>query len=89
MESTGANVPQTSGAANGQETANAVQENFVNDLLYLKNVVVSNENLDEVRKILEKTRKIRDEMIKDDTVDYLENFPVLFVRPLLVCVHGF
>lgn len=79
---------QTNDLANDHEKSDGEQENFDDDLLWLKSVVVTNANLDDVRKILEKTRRVRDEMVKNQSVDYLEHFPVLFVRPDLVCVHG-
>lgn len=75
-------VSQTNDA-NGLEQ---LPENYTDDLLYLKTVVVSNENLDDIRRVMAKTRNVRDEMMKDGAIDYLENFPFFFVRPELVSI---
>lgn len=56
----------------------------MDDMLYLKTVVVSDANIDEIRRKLQITRIGRDELIKNDSVDYLEHFPCFFARPNLV-----
>lgn len=60
------------------------QKYSMDDLLYLKTVVISETNLDEVRKKLEITREHRDELVRKDTIDLMEHFPFFFTRPQLV-----
>lgn len=87
MQSNGAPaLPQTDYVAeSGQndDVTGDLKEKYKDDLLYLKTVVVTSENLADIRKILGKTRIVRDEMMRD----YLENFPILFVCPNLVCIQ--
>lgn len=89
MQSNGAPaLPQTDHVIeSGQENSGDLQEKYKDDLLYLKSVVVTSESLPEIRKVLDKTRTVRDEMMKNNTVDYLENFPILFICPNLVCIQ--
>lgn len=58
----------------------------VEDLLYLKTAVVSPNTMDEIRQKLITTREKRDEMVKDDSLDYLEHFPFFFACPTLVSI---
>lgn len=53
-------------------------------LLYLKTTIVSDQNLADFKEKLKMTLDIRMKMIKVDKVDFLEYFPFMFVRPLLV-----
>lgn len=60
------------------------QQYSMDDLLYLKTVVVSIANMAEIRKRLEKTRQQRDEMVRNETHDLMEHFPFFFTCPQLV-----
>lgn len=53
----------------------------MNDLLFLKTVVISETNYAQVLKGLETTRKQRDELVRKETIDLIEQFPFsLFIR---------
>lgn len=69
---------------------NTTQENCqdyqMDSLLYLKTTVVSEQNLTEFEEKLKVTLPMRMKMIKDKSVDFLEQFPYLFVRPTLVSI---
>lgn len=54
------------------------------DMLYLKTVVISPENIVEVRKRLESTRQQRDMLVKDAETDLMIKFPFFFTHPQLV-----
>lgn len=56
----------------------------LDDLLYLKTAVISNSNIVEVRKKLEKTRTLRDELVRAAETDLMEQFPFFFTHPQLV-----
>lgn len=56
------------------------------DMLYLKTVVVSDNNIDEIRNMLRLTCIGRDELVKNDSIDFLEHFPFFFARPNLVSI---
>lgn len=58
----------------------------MDDMLYLKTVVVSDSNVDEIRNMLRITRIGRDELVKNDSIDFLEHFPFFFARPDLVSI---
>lgn len=77
---------KTSSPVNGelQSSVNEQPEFSPDDLLYLKTTLISDSNIGEVRKRLEKTRKKRDEMVKDEETDLLEQFPFFFTCPQLV-----
>lgn len=55
-----------------------------NHLLWLKTVVVSDTNFEEITTKLEMTRAHRDEMVLRDSVELLQEFPFFFTHPLLV-----
>lgn len=56
----------------------------MNDLLYLKTVVVSENSMAEIQKKLEVTRHQRDELVRSNKVDFMEHFPFFFAHPQLV-----
>lgn len=56
----------------------------MDDLLYLKTVVVHKNNLLEIQDILRKTFDRRRQWLCTDKVNLLENFPCMFVDPKLV-----
>lgn len=60
------------------------QQYSMEDMLFLKTVVISPENVIEVRKRLERTRKQRDELVKNVETDLMINFPFFFTHPQLV-----
>lgn len=77
------NTPNSSGATTNETRTNTISHS-IDDLLFLKTVVVSANTIDGIRQRLEMTRKKRDEMVKEDTIDYLEHFPFFFTYPNLV-----
>lgn len=62
----------------------ATPQYTMDDLLFLKNVIVTKQNMIEIQQKLEITRQKRDEMVRLDSVDFLENFPFFFACPELV-----
>lgn len=68
------NNPNSSDATTDETRTNAISHS-IDDLLFLKTVVVSANTMDEIRQRLVVTRERRDEMIKHDTIDYFEHFP--------------
>lgn len=66
---------RNSNGATTDETRTNVISHSIDDLLFLKTVVVSANTMDEIRQRLVVTRERRDEMVKHDTIDYLEHFP--------------
>lgn len=63
---------------------NLCQQYTMEDMLYLKTVVVSPDNIAEIRKKLEATRLQRDELVKDPVTDLIIKFPFFFTHPQLV-----
>lgn len=61
----------------------------MDDLLYLKTIVVNEKNMPEVQDILQKTFKRRRELLYTDKINMLENFPCMFVNPKLVSKIAF
>lgn len=79
------NVEQNSGNNDIMNTSEGNSCSYQMDsLLYLKTTVVSEQNLTEFKEKLKVTLPLRTQMIKDKNVDFLEQFPYLFVRPTLV-----
>lgn len=80
------NNPSPSDATTADETTADTISHLIDDLLFLKTVVVSPNTIDEIRQKLMITRDKRDEMVKEDTIDYLEHFPFFFTCPNLVSI---
>lgn len=59
-------------------------QHSMDHLLWLKTVVVSDDNVSEIQSKLELTRKQRDEMVSKATVELLQEFPFFFTNPELV-----
>lgn len=59
-------------------------EYTLDDLLYLKSTVVSETNIAEIHKRLQRTRQQRDELVRNEATDLLEHFPFFFAHPQLV-----
>lgn len=55
-----------------------------NHLLWLKTIVVSDTNMEDIRKKLELTRADRDEMVLKDNIELLQEFPFFFTHPSFV-----
>lgn len=60
------------------------QQYSMEDMLYLKTVVVSADTIDEIRKKLESTRQQRDALVKNVEIDLMIKFPFFFTYPQLV-----
>lgn len=71
-------------APGSNEQNDLVSSNVMNDMLKLKTTIISDSNIEEIRLILKRTRRIRMDMIKNQSVDFMENFPCFFVCPALV-----
>lgn len=69
-----------------QKETEQSNEHSMNDLFWLKTVVVSKTNMKEIEHKLQSTRKIRDEMVRKETIELLQEFPFFFTHPLLVRV---
>lgn len=61
-------------------------EYAMNDLLWLKTVVISSTNIAEIRRKLDMTRQLRDEIVQKDTVELMQEFPFFFTHPHLVSI---
>lgn len=61
----------------------------MNHLLWLKTVVVSDTNIEEIRTKLTLTRAHRDEIVSKDSVELMQEFPFFFTYPLLVRTNEF
>lgn len=55
-----------------------------NDVEYFKSVVVSNENMAEIKQKLALTVDARCAKMKEEKANYLEQFPIFFTHPALV-----
>lgn len=64
-------------------------EHLMDNLLWLKTVVVSQTNTAEIRKKLDVTRRLRDDMVKKDNVELMQEFPFFFTHPPLVGLINF
>lgn len=56
----------------------------VDDLLWLKTIVVNEQNMPEIHEKLRKTFERRRSLLNSENVNMLENFPFMFVHPQLV-----
>lgn len=72
-----------------QVPENGNPQHSMNDLLWLKTIVVSNANLEEIRTKLKLTRSLRDEMVLRENVELIQEFPFFFTHPLLVNFNEF
>lgn len=73
------------GIDSNQIDDNATQESYqMDDLLFLKTVVVNKKNMPEIHEKLRKTLERRRELLNTEKVNMLENFPFMFVHPQLV-----
>lgn len=61
----------------------------MNHMLWLKTVVVSDNNIEEIRTKLELTRARRDEIVLNDMVELMQEFPFFFTHPQLVSHNKF
>lgn len=59
-------------------------QHSMNDLLWLKTVVVADVDITEIRAKLEATRSIRDEMVLRNDIELIQEFSLFFAHPLLV-----
>lgn len=66
------------------EPQNVNSQHSMDALLWLKTIVVSDTNVEEIRAKLELTRSLRDEMVLNDSVELIQEFPLLFTHPPLV-----
>lgn len=60
------------------------EEYSMENMLYLKTVVVSADTIDEIRIKLEATRQQRDALVKNAETDLMIQFPFFFTHPQLV-----
>lgn len=60
----------------------------MDDLLYLKTVVVNEQNMPKIHEILRKTLERRWNLLNTENVNMLEHFPCMFVHPPLVSQFG-
>lgn len=60
----------------------------MDDLLFLKTVVVNKQNMPQIQEKLRKTVERRRELLNTENVNMLENFPFMFVCPQLVSSFG-
>lgn len=79
-----ANNTENEESATPQLTQNNDQNYSMDELLYLKSVVINENSMPEILKRLEITRRQRDEMVRSDTIDLMEHFPFFFTCPQLV-----
>lgn len=63
---------------------NVNPEHSMDHLLWLKTIVVSDANMEEIRTKLELTRTLRDEMVLKDNIELIQEFPSFFTHPSLV-----
>lgn len=73
--------------ANANEEENLEEEvecDPAESLLWLKKAVVNTDNMTAILKHLKQTSEYRKEMMKDKTLDLLEQFPFMFTNPILV-----
>lgn len=56
----------------------------MDDLLFLKTVVINEQNMAQIQEKLRKTVERRRELLNNGNVNMLENFPFMFVCPQLV-----
>lgn len=61
----------------------------MDDLLFLKTVIVNEKNMPKIHDKLRKTLERRRELLNTEKVDMLENFPFMFVHPSLVSQFDF
>lgn len=85
LKNTGEN--NTVPATETQENQN--DEYSMENLLWLKTVVVSQTNIALIRKKLDDTRRLRDDMVQKDTVELMLEFPFFFTHPPLVSLINF
>lgn len=89
LESTEENENQNVSDSNPSEfdsnDDHVTQQSYqMDDLLFLKTIVVNEDNLPEIRKMLRKTLSRRQELLNSEKVNLLEHFPFFFVHPQLV-----
>lgn len=59
-------------------------QHSMNELLWLKTVVVADEDIEEIRAKLDSTRLLRDAMVLRDDIELIQEFSLFFTHPLLV-----
>lgn len=85
-------VNQSAPTTTQDETSNdiATTESYqMDDLLFLKTVIVNEQNMPKIKEILQKTVDRRWDLLNTQHVNMLENFPCLFVHPSLVSQFNF
>lgn len=78
------NPLNTDGEKNVNSTVAASEMDALLDSM--KNIVITDENIKEVKQHLTTTRSYRDQLLRDTEVDLLEMFPYFFVKTELVCI---
>lgn len=66
------------------DLTNAIDDQIEEDLMILKTIVCSDENAEEIKRVIKSTAKHRTEMSKTPEMDFLENFPIFFTNPEFV-----
>lgn len=79
--------------SSSQDTMNndtATSESYqMDDLLFLKTIIVNEQNMPKIHEKLRETLERRRELLNTENVDMLEHFPFMFVHPQLVSQFGF
>lgn len=63
-------------------------ENMEENIEWLKAVVVSNENMDSIKKMLIATLDHRTQMLRNKQLFFRIEFPFFFTNPYLVCIYN-
>lgn len=69
---------------NGIQDVSSPVSYQMDDLLFLKTIVVNEQNMAKIHDVLRKTLERRRELLNNGNVNMLENFPFMFVHPQLV-----
>lgn len=83
-------VNQIVASTSQDETSTTTTESYqMDDLLFLKTVIVNEQNMSKVKEILQKTVDRRWDLLNTKNVNMLETFPGMFVHPPLVSQFNF
>lgn len=75
------NTPNRNSYAKGNRKSRANEMDIKSGLQFLKSVVVTEKNTENIHSVLIITAAHRREMMKVDKFDFLEHFPILFTNP--------